>query len=83
VRLICEVNDRMAESFARMPCDEPKAFMCECGALGCTARVSLTLAEYYALRADASLFALSPGHAAQVDGSIQRDERFAVADATA
>ena len=62
VRLICEVNDRMAESFERLPCDGPKAFICECGMHGCTARVALTLAEYYAIRAESGRLALAPEH---------------------
>jgi hypothetical protein len=64
VRLICEVNDRMAASFERLPFDGPKAFICECGAVGCTERVSLTLDEYRAIRAHPERIAIAPDHAA-------------------
>jgi hypothetical protein len=83
VRLICEVNDRMAESFARLPCEGPKAFICECGALACAARVSLTLAEYHTIRADPMRLALAPGHAAEAGGTLERDGRLVVAETAA
>lgn len=73
--LICEVNDRMADSFRRLPYDGPKEFICECGAVGCTARVSLTLPEYRALRAHPARLALAPGHAV-AEAVLERHDRF-------
>jgi hypothetical protein len=65
--LLFEVNAhvheaaRRFESVAPEPGQEPWQFTCECGAPGCRVAVSLTLAEYEALRA-ADSPVLAPGH---------------------
>ena len=68
MRLICEVNDRMAESFERLPFEGPTAFICECGRPGCTGRVLLTLREYRTIRGHPGRFAIAPGHAPTSEG---------------
>lgn len=68
----------MAESFKRLPCDGPKAFICECGAIGCTARVSLALPEYHAIRAHPARLALAPGHVVPVHDVFERSGRVLV-----
>ncbi|HEY3578569.1 MAG TPA: hypothetical protein VGK68_11370 [Gaiellaceae bacterium] len=65
--LLFEVNAhvhdaaRRFEGVAPEPGHEPWEFTCECGAPGCRVAVSLTLAEYEALRA-ADSPVLAPGH---------------------
>ena len=39
--------------------------VCECGDSACSEQIELSHAEYEALRADPSLFAVVPGHAAE------------------
>jgi hypothetical protein len=63
--LLLEVNAHVHEAAKRFEGIEPEPdswnFTCECGAPDCRVAVSLTLAEYEALRA-AGLPVLAPGH---------------------
>jgi len=63
--LLLEVNAHVHEAARRFEGVEPGAdswdFTCECGAPACRFTVSLTLAEYEALRA-AGRPVLAPGH---------------------
>jgi hypothetical protein len=63
--VLLEVNAHVHEAARRFESLEPGEdrwdFTCECGAPGCRVAVSLTLAEYEALRA-ASAPVLAPGH---------------------
>jgi hypothetical protein len=45
-----EVNDRMRDLARSRPGEERREFICECGDLGCTQLVALSLAEYDARR---------------------------------
>ena len=60
-----EVNAHVHEAASRfedvLPGHERWDFTCECGAPDCRAHVSLTLAEYEALRAEDRLM-VAPGH---------------------
>lgn len=49
------------ELLARAP-DEPADFACECGDLGCRARVQLVPSELAAFRRSFSAFVVAPGH---------------------
>jgi hypothetical protein len=58
-----EVNERIeaaAESFGLA--DQSLSLVCECGDATCVAQISMTRAEYEALRADPTHFAVAPGH---------------------
>ena len=63
--LLLEVNAHVHEAARRFEGIEPEPeswnFTCECGAPDCRVTVSLTLAEYEALRA-AGRSVLAPGH---------------------
>ena len=63
--VLLEVNAHVHEAARRFEGVEPGpdlwTFTCECGAPGCRVTVSLTLAEYEALRT-ASRRVLAPGH---------------------
>ena len=60
--LFRDVNERIAESADRFDADSTD-FVCECSDANCTHRVTATLDEYEAVRADGATFMLAPGHA--------------------
>jgi predicted ThiF/HesA family dinucleotide-utilizing enzyme len=52
-------------------------FLCECGRLGCNKLMSLTRAEYEAVRANPRRFAVIDGHEIpEVEDVVDRSERF-------
>ena len=58
-----EINERLAADVRGVtPDDAPVEFVCECGVITCTDAVSLTLAEYDAVRSDGRRFFVVPGH---------------------
>lgn len=60
-----EVNERIndvAQAFDLT--SEPLDLICECGSAGCVERITLTHAEYEAVRANAHQFVVAPGHEA-------------------
>ncbi len=63
--VLLELNARVHEAARRFSGNEPERdpwdFTCECGAADCRVAVSLTLAEYEALRAQ-GWPVLAPGH---------------------
>jgi len=56
-----EVNERIAE-FGRTFSGGAIAFVCECDDLACSETFPMRLEEYERLRADATTFAVLPGH---------------------
>jgi hypothetical protein len=61
--LFREVNERLKELNRRLDRLEPMgSFLCECGDVGCTEQVELTVAEYAELRVYPHRFAVAPGH---------------------
>ena len=56
-------------------------FRCECGDLGCTRKIRLTLAEYESVRAYATHFAIARDHEnPESEQLIEEHERFAVVE---
>jgi hypothetical protein len=53
-------------------------FVCECGRLGCTAVVELTLREYEDVRSDSRRFLVVPGHEAEFEEHRRVDSRYTV-----
>jgi hypothetical protein len=51
-----QLNDRLSEP------SEPFMIVCECGDETCVSRISLSPLDYQELRADATQFAVVPGH---------------------
>jgi hypothetical protein len=74
------LNERLrelGESFSLVA--EHAEFVCECGDVGCTERIPLTLEVYEAVRADARRFVIVPGHEiADVERVLERHEHYAV-----
>ena len=76
-----EVNERIEgvnEAFAATEAD----FFCECGTVGCTETIRLTLAEYERIRANPLRYLTVPGHErASVCRIVSANERFSVVEA--
>lgn len=53
-------------------------FVCECGLLGCSSIVELTLREYESVRAGSRCFLVAPGHGAQFDELHREVSRYGV-----
>jgi hypothetical protein len=54
-------------------------FVCECGNLGCTATVELTIAEYELVRSSFDRFLVIPGHEIEsVEDVVERHDRYLV-----
>jgi hypothetical protein len=53
-------------------------FVCECGVLGCTEVVELTLEEYEGVRAGSRCFLVASGHGADFDEVREEHERYTV-----
>lgn len=86
--LLREVNERIAALDRRVEggwadgVPERFEFRCECGMLSaCDGTVSLTLAEYERVRAEADRFVVVPGHeTAGLERSVERSDRFVIVD---
>jgi len=69
--LFRRVNERVEEvnqAFESLLSDAD--FFCECADMECMEKIRMTLAEYEALRAEPTHFAVKPGH------ELPEDERF-------
>ena len=56
-------------------------FLCECGHIGCTTKLTLTIPEYEHVRTGFERFMLAPGH--EIDGIdivVERRDRFLVVE---
>jgi hypothetical protein len=63
--LFREVNERVAEVADKFLAGESPAtvnFSCECADRTCTEQIAMTVDEYEAVRAEATQFAVAPGH---------------------
>ena len=63
--LFREVNERVAEVAEQFLAGETPAtvnFSCECGDRACTEQIAMSVAEYEAVRAKATQFAVVAGH---------------------
>lgn len=75
-----DVNERLKEldeGFSGVA--RTAVFVCECGLIECTERVSLTLAEYEQVRSEPTHFAVKLGHELpEMHDVIAEGDRFAV-----
>ena len=59
--------------------DVLQEFLCECGDTACVERLTMTLAEYEAVRANASRFAIRNGHEiAEAERVVEVNDRYTV-----
>jgi hypothetical protein len=78
--LFREVNERIREVTAF---DGDVEFLCECGDASCTQPITMTVAEYEAVRAKATRFAIVPGHEfPDMEDVVEQNDRFAVVEKT-
>jgi hypothetical protein len=78
-----EVNERISELMAsfRVADDELVGFLCECDASTCQETVSLSLAEYRAVRSHPRHFALVGSHVnPRVERVVRETDRFSVVE---
>jgi hypothetical protein len=76
-----EVNGRQVnEAIERGTRDAGAAvFVCECGTLGCTCTVELTIAEYEDVRSGFERFLVVPGHELEdIEDVIERHDAYLV-----
>ena len=74
--LFRDVNEGIEEG--RSARDGLVPFVCECGVIGCTEVVELTLAEYEGVRAGSRRVLVAPGHGADFDEVREEHERYRV-----
>ena len=56
------MNERITDVSAEVTLDERLELICECGEPACQSPISVTRAEYEAVRSDATHFMILPGH---------------------
>lgn len=72
-----EVNSELGDAGAGEKID----FICECGRGDCVAQVQLGLAEYEAVRANATQFIVKPGHeTVRVERVVHEGDGYAVVE---
>jgi hypothetical protein len=77
--LFREVNERIKQVNASLATVEQTDFLCECGDESCTEPVSLSMAEYEAVRAEPTRFVVVPGHAVpDMEQVVTSNRRYAV-----
>lgn len=77
-----DINERLREGLRRVQhTPELLEFVCECGQRECEELVSLTLAEYEAVRTDSRRFAIVPGHQLpEAERVVGGNERYQVVE---
>jgi hypothetical protein len=82
--LFREVNERVAEvaeQFEASPTAESFKFTCECSNATCTEQIVMTLAEYEALRAVPTHFAVVDGHVLpEIERIVERKPSYLVVE---
>lgn len=83
--LFREINEEVSRAASRLdevaPSDHRYEFFCECSGDSCRKEISMTLVEYEAVRANATRFAVFPGHeATDVERVVERGDRYHVVE---
>ena len=82
--LFREVNERIKQVNVGLATVEATDYLCECGDEGCTDPISLTMAEYEAVRAEPTHFAVVSGHVVpDIEQVIASTNRYSVVAKTA
>jgi hypothetical protein len=77
--LFREVNERIKQVNASLATVQQTDFLCECGDESCTEPVSLSMAEYEAVRAEPTQFAVVPDHVVpSIERIVRSNRRYAV-----
>ena len=73
-----EMNEQLEQAHEDAPGDYFR-IICECGNLGCTRVIAISIPEYEAVRSDARLFAVLPDHVMpDVEDVVRGTDRFVV-----
>jgi hypothetical protein len=76
-----KVNEGIDAGRGLTDVDQPLAFVCECGRLGCTELIELTVGEYEAVRSSGRRFILKPDHVdADTERVVETREDYVVAE---
>jgi predicted NBD/HSP70 family sugar kinase len=83
--LFREVNERVVEVATHFIEVEAKGqaveFTCECGRRDCTETMAMTVAEYQAIRAESTRFAVLPAHELpEVESVVERHSTYVVVE---
>src|SRR6266508_1243708 len=79
--LFREVNERIESINVRIGATEEADFICECGRDDCTKPITMSLAEYEAVRSNPATFAILPGHEnIDLERVLEQNERYAVVE---
>ena len=83
--LFREVNERIEELSSSLVDETVQEgsveIVCECGAAGCTEPITTTLAEYETIRANATRFAVLPGHELpDIERVVERHSAYLVVE---
>jgi len=75
-----EINGRRVNEAIERGTDAPRpVFVCECGNIGCQAKVTLTIPDYESVRQDFDRFFVVPGHEiADVDRVVEEHSGYLV-----
>lgn len=75
-----EINGRRVNEAIERGTDGPQpVFVCECGHLGCQAKVTLSIPDYESVRRDFDRFLVVPGHEIEgVDEVVEEHPGFLV-----
>lgn len=77
--LFREVNERIKQVNVGLATVEATDYLCECGDEGCTDPISLTMAEYEAVRAEPTHFAVVSGHVVpDIEQVVASTNRYSV-----
>ena len=69
-----EVNERIKDVGGALGPDAQHVFICECADASCTARITLTVAEYEHVRSSPTHFVLAPGHVSpEIEHVVERE----------
>src|SRR5262245_23963281 len=79
--LFREVNERIKQVNVGLATAELTDFLCECGDESCTQPISLSMAEYEAVRSEPTHFAIVEGHVVpDVERVLVSNERYTVVE---
>ena len=79
--LFRQVNERILEIEGDRWRVDPVDFMCECGNMGCTRVIQLSVDDYERLRSDPAHFGVIPGHELpDVEEVVERHETYFVVE---
>jgi hypothetical protein len=75
------INERIEASAKQHGVGQPLPFHCECGSTSCLEKIELAPSDYDRIAADATRFALVPGHEqAGVESVVERHSSYLVVE---